>query len=117
MRLKRDIPCRNTGGAEAALIRFGNKWNERYGAISELWMRNWENIIMIFSYPVEIRRVIYTTNAIESLNGVIRSRIKTKRILGIDESALKMVWIAVDNTPRNGLCLYLTEQRHSTISI
>ena len=49
----------------------------------------------IFGYPAEIRKVIYTTNAIESLNGVIRSRIKTKRILGSDESALKMVWIAV----------------------
>lgn len=87
-------------GAEAALIRFGEKWNDRYGAISELWLRNWENVITIFSYPSEIRRVIYTTNAIESLNGVIRSRIKTKRILGSDESALKMVWIAVANASK-----------------
>ena len=87
-------------GAEAALIRFGEKWNGRYGAISELWMRNWENVITIFSYPSEIRRVIYTTNAIESLNGVIRSRIKTKRIQGNDESALKMVWIAVANASK-----------------
>lgn len=87
-------------GAEAALIRFGEKWNERYSAISELWLRNWENVITIFSYPSEIRRVIYTTNAIESLNGVIRSRIKTKRILGSDESALKMVWIAVANASK-----------------
>ena len=87
-------------GAEVALIRFGDKWNERYGAISELWMRNWENVITIFSYPSEIRRVIYTTNAIESLNGVIRSRIKTKRVLGSYESALKMVWIAVANASK-----------------
>ena len=84
-------------GAETALMNFGEKWNDRYGAISELWLRNWENVITIFSYPSEIRRVIYTTNAIESLNGVIRSRIKTKRILGSDESALRMVWIAVSN--------------------
>ena len=87
-------------GAEAALMRFGEKWNDQYGAISELWLRNWENVITIFSYPSEIRRVIYTTNAIESLNGVIRSRIKTKRILGSDESALKMVWIAVANASK-----------------
>ena len=84
-------------GAEAALLRLGEKWNEKSPAIYSLWERNWENIITIFTYPAEIRRVIYTTNAIESLNSVIRSRIKTKRILGSDESALKMVWIAVVN--------------------
>ena len=84
-------------GAEAALLRLGEKWNEKSPAIYSLWERNWENIITIFTYPAEIRRVIYTTNAIESLNSVIRSRIKTKRILGSDESALKTVWIAVVN--------------------
>lgn len=87
-------------GAEAALMRFGDKWNDRYGAISEPWLRNWENVITIFSYPSEIRLVSYTANAIESLNGVIRSRIKTKRILGSDKSALKMVWIAVVNASK-----------------
>ena len=87
-------------GAEAALVRFAEKWNDKYEAIYALWERNWENIVTIYSYPSEIRRVIYTTNAIESLNGVIRSRIKTKRILGSDESALKLVWIAVANASK-----------------
>ena len=87
-------------GAEAALLRLGEKWNEKSPAIYALWERNWQNIITIFTYPSEIRRVIYTTNAIESLNGVIRSRIKTKRILGRDESALKLVWIAVSNASK-----------------
>ena len=87
-------------GAEAALLRLGEKWNEKSPAIYALWERNWQNIITIFTYPSEIRRVIYTTNAIESLNGVIRSRIKTKRILGSDESALKQVWIAVSNASK-----------------
>ena len=87
-------------GAEAALVRFGEKWNDKYEAIYALWERNWENIVTIYSYPSEIRRVIYTTNAIESLNGVIRSRIKTKRILGSDESALKLVWIAISNASK-----------------
>ena len=86
--------------AEAALLRFAEKWNEKYPAIYALWERNWANIVTIFGYPAEIRRVIYTTNAIESLNGVIRSRIKTKRILGSDESALKIVWIAVGNASK-----------------
>ena len=87
-------------GAQAALLKFGEKWNSKYAAIYELWERNWENVITIFTYPAEIRRVIYTTNAVESLNGVIRSRIKTKRILGSDESALKMVWIAVSQASK-----------------
>ena len=87
-------------GAEAALLRLGEKWNEKSPAIYALWERNWENIITIFTYPAEIRKVIYTTNAIESLNGVIRSRIKTKRILSSDESALKLVWIAVSNASK-----------------
>lgn len=64
-------------GAEAALLRFGEKWNSKYPAISEMWMRNWENLITIYSYPLEIRRVIYTTNAIESLNSVIRDEYKS----------------------------------------
>ena len=81
-------------------MRFGEKWNDKYEAIYALWERNWANIVTIYSYPSEIRRVISTTNAIESLNGVIRSRIKTKRILGSDESALKMVWIAVANASK-----------------
>lgn len=82
-------------GAEVALLKFGEKWNGKYPMIGEMWMRSWENVTTIYSYPAEIRRVIYTTNAIESLNGVIRSRIKTRRILGTDESALKVVWLAV----------------------
>ncbi|MBR1658552.1 MAG: transposase [Synergistaceae bacterium] len=68
--------------AKAVLLRLGEKWKDKSPAIYALWERNWENITTIFTYPSDIRRVIYTTNAIESLNGVIRSRIKTKRILG-----------------------------------
>ena len=81
--------------AEAALPRFGEKWNEKSPAIYALWERNWANIVTIFCYPAESRKVKYPTNAIASLNGVIRSSIKTKRILWSDESALKIVWISV----------------------
>ena len=81
--------------AEAALLKFDEKWNEKYPAIYALWERNYANIITIFGYPAEIRKVIYLTNAIEALNGVNRSRIKTKRILGSDERVLKIVWIAI----------------------
>ena len=92
--MKRIYHAGTLEGAEAALFHLGDKWNEKSAAIYALWERNWENIIKIFTYPSEIRRVIYTTNAIEALNGVIRSRMKTKRIYGNDESALKLVWLA-----------------------
>ena len=81
--------------AEAALLRFGEKWDSKYPAISELWTRNWENLTAIFSYPEAIRQVIYTTNAIESLNSVIKGRIKRHKIFSSDESALKAVWMTV----------------------
>ncbi len=81
--------------AEAALLSFGEKWKQKYPAVFELWMRRWENVIPIFSYPQEIRKVIYTTNAIESLNSVVKKRIKGHRIFNSDESALKAIWLAV----------------------
>ena len=81
--------------AEAALLSFGEKWKQKYPAVFELWMRRWENVIQIFSYPQEIRKVIYTTNAIESLNSVVKKRIKGHRIFNSDESALKAIWLAV----------------------
>ena len=65
-------------GAEAALLRLGEKWNEKSSTIYALWERNWSNIITIFTYPAEIRRVIYTTNAIESLNGVTKKPYKNE---------------------------------------
>jgi transposase-like protein len=57
--------------AEAALDTFAQKGDALYPALSQIWVRHWENIIPIFDYPMDIRRVIYTTNAIESLNRLI----------------------------------------------
>lgn len=60
------------GEAEIALDAFADKWDATYPAISQIWLRHWENIIPIFDYPPEIRKVMYTTNAIESLNRSLR---------------------------------------------
>ena len=54
------------------LDRFANKWYNKYSTISRMWKNNWENISTLFAYPDEIRKVIYTTNAIELSNSVIR---------------------------------------------
>ena len=83
--------------AEAALDTFAQKWDETYPAISQIWIRHWENVIPIFDYPMEIRRVIYTTNAIESLNRSLRKVIKTKAVFPSEEAVLRQMYLAMNN--------------------
>ena len=72
--------------AERALDAFSQEWDDLYPAISQIWLRHWEHVIPIFDYPMAIRRVIYTTNAIESLNRSFRKIIKTKAVFPDEES-------------------------------
>jgi len=81
--------------AENALLTFSQKWDAKYPAISRSWTNHWDNIITLFDYPDEIRKIIYTTNAIESLNSVIRKAIKNRKIFPNDQSALKVVYLAI----------------------
>lgn len=81
--------------AETALNEFSAKWDEKYPSISRSWRNKWDNIITLFAYPKEIRKIIYTTNAIESLNSVIRKSIKNRKIFPSDQSALKVVYLAI----------------------
>ena len=83
--------------AEAALDAFAAKWDEKYPTISQIWIRHWENIIPIFDYPMAIRKVIYTTNAIESLNRSLRKVIKTKAVFPDESSVLKLMYLAMSN--------------------
>ena len=83
--------------AEAALEAFAETWDETYPAISQIWLRHWENIIPIFDYPMDIRRVIYTTNAIESVNRSLRKVIKTKAVFPDEESVFKLMYLALNN--------------------
>jgi putative transposase len=83
--------------AEMALDAFSAKWDHLYPAISQIWIRHWQNIIPIFDYPMEIRRVIYTTNAIESLNRSLRKVIKTKAVFPDEESVFKLMYLAMNN--------------------
>ena len=64
-------------------------------SIERSWRVHWENLITIFDYPMEIRKIFYTTNAIESLNSVIRKAIRNRKIFPNDSSALKVVYLAV----------------------
>ena len=83
--------------AEAALDAFAAKWDEQFPAISQIWIRHWENVIPIFDYPMAIRKVIYTTNAIESLNRSLRKVIKTKAVFPNEDSVLKLMYLAMHN--------------------
>ena len=83
--------------AEVALDAFASKWDSLYPAVSHIWIRHWENIIPIFDYPMEIRRVIYTTNAIESLNRSLRKVIKTKAVFPDEMSVFKLMFLALRN--------------------
>lgn len=81
--------------AERELLSFSKKWDKKYAAISKSWETHWPNLITLFDYPDEIRKVIYTTNAIESLNSVIRKAIKNRKVFPHDNSALKVVYLAI----------------------
>ena len=83
--------------AELALEAFAAQWDDQFPAISQIWLRHWEHIIPIFDYPQEIRRVIYTTNAIESLNRSLRKVIKTKAVFPDETSVFKLMYLALRN--------------------
>ena len=83
--------------AENALTDFAEKWDNQYPRISKLWLNNWENITPFFAYPEDIRRVIYTTNSIESLNMTLRKVLKNKRFFPSDEAALKQLYLGIKN--------------------
>jgi transposase-like protein len=83
--------------AQTALEAFGEKWDQKYPTISKMWWRHWPNIIPFIDYPADIRKAIYTTNAIESLNRSIRKVIKTKGVFPSEDSVLKIFYLALEN--------------------
>lgn len=93
--------------AELALQAFADKWDKPYPSISKTWLDRWEHIIPFFSYPAEIRRVIYTTNAIESLNMTLRKVIKNKRFFPSDDAAFKQLYLSLQNIMKKWtMCLH-----------
>jgi transposase-like protein len=81
--------------AEQELTVFGQRWDKPYPTIRQAWQRHWPNLITLFDYPDDIRKVIYTTNAIESLNSVIRKAINNRKVFPTDQSATKVVYLAI----------------------
>jgi len=86
--------------AELRLSEFAQKWDVKYPTISQSWRRNWERLVPFLAYPEEIRRVIYTTNAVESVNMSLRKIIKNRGSFPTDEAALKLLYLALRNITR-----------------
>jgi putative transposase len=86
--------------AEKALERFSENWDAKYPAISPSWRAEWERLTVFFDYSPEIRKVVYTTNAIESLNYSLRRRLKTRGSFPNDESILKVLYLAINRVAK-----------------
>jgi putative transposase len=82
------------------LEAFAEKWDGRYASISQIWRRNWDQVTPFFAYPPEIRKVIYTTNAVESLNMSLRKVIKTRGSFPNEEAALKLLYLALERVAK-----------------
>jgi putative transposase len=84
-------------GALAALKAFEERWGSHYPLVAKSWRSNWERVRPFFAFAIEVRRVIYTTNAIESLNFQLRKIIKAKGHFPSDDAALKLLYLALRN--------------------
>jgi putative transposase len=94
--LKRIYQSVSEEEAALELDRFAEKWDEKYPQISKSWRTHWPNLITLFDYPQDIRKVIYTTNAIESLNSVIRKSVKTRKVFPNDNAAMKVIYLSIE---------------------
>lgn len=95
--LKQIYSAATEAAASKALDEFKEKWDDRYPMISKSWKANWEHLTVFLAYPEEIRKAIYTTNAIESLNNGIRKVTRSRASFPNDEAAIKLVYLALQN--------------------
>lgn len=86
--------------ALAALSNFDEKWGKQYPHIAKSWQNNWQNLVIFLQYPEVIRRIIYTTNAIESLNSQLRKVTNNKRVFPSDDSVFKTLYLTIDYITR-----------------
>ena len=99
--LKRIYQSVSADEAQAELDALEAEWGDKYRAVVRIWRGNWDNIIPFFQFPKEIRKVIYTTNAVESLNMSLRKLTRNRRIFPNDEAAMKALYLAISQAARN----------------
>jgi putative transposase len=95
--LKAVYDAPNREAAADSLNAFESKWGKKYGYAVQSWRNNWDDLTHYFDFPHEVRRIIYTTNVIESLNSGIRKYTRSKNIFPDDSAALKAVYLAINN--------------------
>ena len=93
--LKRIYQSATEQEALRELELFAQQWDDKYPQISRNWRAHWPNLNTLFRYPEDIRKAIYTTNAIESLNSVIRKAISKRKLFPTDDSARKFIYLAI----------------------
>jgi len=98
--LKAVYGAANREAALNALMDFEEKWGSKYGYAVKSWKENWDNLTSYFDYPLEIRKIIYTTNVIESLNNCIRKYTKSKSVFPDDQSVLKSIYLSIMNVQK-----------------
>ena len=86
--------------AQESLEHFEGKWSKQYPQIAKSWYNNWDNLMLFLQYPKAIRKIIYTTNSIESLNNQLRKVTKNKRVFPSDESVFKTLYLTIDYITR-----------------
>ena len=95
--LKKIYQAASAKEAETQLDAFEKAWDAAYPTISKSWRQHWAHLTPFFAFPPDIRRVIYTTNAIESLNSTLRKIIKTRRMVPSEEATIKLLYLALNN--------------------
>ena len=103
--LKRIYKATDDVEAEKALADFEAEWGRKYPSIALSWRRAWQEVIPFFAFPPAVRKIIYTTNAIESLNKVIRKTTKTRGSFPTDDAATKLIYLAIRNFEKAGRCV------------
>jgi transposase-like protein len=98
--LKAVYGAANRESALNALTDFEEKWGSKYAYAIKSWKENWENLTSYFDFPLEIRKIIYTTNVIESLNNCIRKYTKSKSVFPDDQSVLKSIYLSIMNVQK-----------------
>lgn len=95
----KEVYCAATADvAEHELARFAEKWDRQYAPIAALWKRHWQHVTPFFAFPPEVRKVMYTTNTVESLNRAFRKIIKSRGAFPSEEAALKLLYLTMNNT-------------------
>ena len=100
--LKEVYQAADANAAEAALSAFEEgEWGRKYAAIGQSWRRAWSEVIPFFTFPIEVRRIVYTTNAIEALNAKLRRAVRARGHFPSDEAALKLLFLVLNRAEKD----------------